>query len=62
MTNFEKIKNMDIDTLAMLLAMDRKKTINEVFELLGVDCRVTKDFVAKHFENIRNYLEGDANV
>lgn len=59
MTNFDYIKNMDIDTLAMMIAMDKKKTINEVFELLGVDCRATKDFVAKHFETIRNYLEAE---
>lgn len=59
MTNFDYIKKMDIDTLAMMIAMDKKKTINEVFELLGVDYRATKDFVAKHFETIRNYLEAE---
>lgn len=64
MTNFEAIKNMDIDTLAMMIAMDRQRTVNDVFELLKLNRRVKSDFTIKEFESIKKHLatERDSNV
>ena len=64
MTNFEHIKNMDIETFAMFLTMDRKGTVNDIFELLKVEYKATSDFTAKVFKEIKEYLsaERDTNV
>lgn len=56
MTNFDYIKNMDIDTLAMMIAMDRQRTVNDIFELLKVEYKATSDFTAEEFESIKKYL------
>lgn len=56
MTNFEAIKKMDIDTLAMMIAMDRQRTINDIFELLKVEYKATSEFTEKEFESIKKYL------
>ena len=64
MTNFDYIKNMDIDTLAMMIAMDRQRTVNIVYEFLKLEYRATSDFTAYEFEEIKKYLatERDTNV
>ena len=57
MTNFEHIKNMDIDTLAMMIAMDRQRTVNLVYGFLKVEYKATSEFAAYEFEEIKKYLE-----
>ena len=64
MTNFEHIKNMDIESFAMLLAMDRKRTVEYVLESFNIDYKLSKDFLAKDVSALMKYLESerDANV
>ncbi len=64
MTNFEYIKNMDIETLACFLARIKKKNAEEVAEILGVNYKVRADVFENAVAHIIKYLatERDTNV
>ena len=64
MTNFEYIKNMDIEALAMFIAMDRKRTIEELAKALNFTVKFPEDYLHNDFSALMKYLstERDANV
>lgn len=57
MTNFEHIKNMDIDTLAMMIAMDRQRIIEELAKALNVTFDIPEDFLYNNFSALAKYLK-----
>ena len=59
MTNFEHIKNMDIETLAMFIAMDRKRTIEELAKALKFTVTFPEDYLHNDFSTLMKYLESE---
>ena len=59
MTNFEHIKNMDIETLAMFIAMDRKRTIEELAKILKLTVKFPEDYLFNDFTALVRYLESE---
>lgn len=62
MTNFEYIKNMDIGTFAMFLAMDRKRTIEELAKALKLTFEFPEDYLYKDFSVLVKYLESERDA
>ena len=62
MTNFEYIKNMDIETFAMFLAMDRKRTIEELAKALKITLEFPEDYLYKDFSTLVKYLESERDA
>lgn len=64
MTNFDYIKNMDIESFAMFLAMDRKRTIEDLAKSLNCTVKFPKDYLHNDFSAIMKCLESerDENV
>jgi hypothetical protein len=62
MTNFEHIKNMDIDTLAMFLAVDRKRIIEEFAKALNFTVTFPEDYLYKDFSALVKYLESERDA
>ena len=64
MTNFEYIKNMDIETFALFIAMDRKRIIEELAKALKITFEFPEDYLYKDFSVLVKYLaaERDTNV
>ena len=53
------LKNMDIETFAMLLAMDRKRSIEDALAALGINYKLVEDFVFKDASAFVKYLESE---
>ena len=62
MTNFDYIKKMDIESLAMFIAMDRKRTIEELAKALKVTFELPEDYLYKDFLTLVKYLESERDA
>ena len=62
MTNFEHIKNMDIESFAMFLAMDRKRTIEELAKALKITLKIPEDYLYKDFSVLVKYLAAERDT
>ena len=62
MTNFDYIKNMDIESFAMFLAMDRKRTIEELAKALKITFEMPEDYLYKDFSVLVKYLESERDA
>ena len=62
MTNFEHIKNMDIESFAMFLAMDRKRTIEELAKALKITFEMPEDYLYKDFSVLVKYLTAERDT
>lgn len=59
MTNFEHIKNMDIESFAMFIAMDRKRSIEDALAVYGINRKLSNDSLYKDFSALVKYLESE---
>lgn len=64
MTNFEYIKNMDIEALSTLIAKIKARAVEEALQKVGVRYKVSSSSLSKTAVEIYKYLaaERDANV
>ena len=62
MTNFEHIKNMDIESFAMLIAMDRKRTIEELAKALKFTVTFPENYLYNDFSALVKYLESERDA
>ena len=62
MTNFEHIKNMDIESFAMFLAMDRKRTIEELAKALKLTVTFPENSLYNDFSALVKYLESERDA
>ncbi len=58
-TAFEHIKNMDIESLAMFIAMDRKKIIEDALAVYGINRKLSNDSLYNDFSALIKYLESE---
>ena len=59
MTNFDYIKNMDIESFAMFIAMDRKKSIEDAFAVFGIKRKLSNDYLIRDASNLVKHLESE---
>ena len=62
MTNFEHIKNMDIESFAMFIAMDRKRTIEELAKALKFTVTFPENYLYNDFSALVKYLESERDA
>ena len=62
MTNFEYIKNMDIESFAMFLAMDRKRTIEELAKALNFTVTFPENYLYNDFSALVKYLKSERDA
>ena len=62
MTNFEYIKNMDIESLAMFIAMDRKRTVEELAKALKFTVTFPENYLYNDFSALVKFLESERDT
>ena len=62
MTNFEHIKNMDVESFAMFIAMDRKRTIEELAKALKFTVTFPENYLYNDFSALMKYLESERDA
>lgn len=59
MTNFEKIKTMDINELSQLLTRIQLLVIAEILKAVDFEYALSKAEILHIIQNVKNFLEGE---